>query len=105
MAPLVDKDSPSTPLRADLELVVVLRQQLAATLANDDHVLQPDAAEVLLVDAGLDGDDIAGQQLSVLPQAHAWLLVHLDADAVAESVEEILVQRLPLPQSTLGSET
>ena len=49
-------------------------------------VLEPHAAEALAVEPGLDGHDVAGPQRLVAAAAEARLLVHGEADAVAEAV-------------------
>src|SRR5204863_5304493 len=56
------------------------------------------AAEVLTVDARLDGDDIAGEQLVAGTEPHVRRLVHLHADSMPEAVEEVLVERLARPK-------
>src|SRR5207244_9604210 len=73
----------------------VPRQVLGAVRRHEHEVLEPHTAVALPVAAGLDGDDVAGPERLLRRQAHSRGLVNLEADAVAEPVEEALVQRLP----------
>ena len=60
-----------------------------APVVGDDHrVLDPDAAVLGKVDAGLDGHDVAGGERSVRRPGHPRVLVDLQADAVAGAVHE-----------------
>src|SRR5690348_11115720 len=77
------------------EVVRVLRQVLVAVGCDQHQVLQPHAAVALPVAARLDGDHVARPQLLLGGAAHTRGLVHLEADAMPEAVEETLVERLP----------
>ena len=68
-----------------------------------DQVLEPAAAETLAVEAGLDGEHVAGDDLLSNPP-EAGELVHLESDAVPETVEEALLQHLPGHLRKLGLE-
>src|SRR5262245_2455167 len=78
------------------ELVRELRQRLAAVVGDEHEVLQPAAAEAGAVEPRLDREHVTGDELVVAGHAEHRLLVHLEADAVAERVEEAAVERLAL---------
>ena len=69
-------------------------QHLGAVVGGrQNEVLDADAAETREVDAGLDGDDVAGDKrclthLGIEPRG----LVHLQADAVTEAVAEAIAE-------------
>src|SRR5690349_14721080 len=84
-------------LRPDLQVVGEVREDVAPALGDDAEILEADAAEALAVDARLDRDDVADHQV-VAGEAHVRGLVHLDADAVAEPVEEVLIEGLTVCQ-------
>ena len=67
---------------------------LGAALRHEDDVLEADAAVAGSVEPGLDGDDVACEELRPRQPPHAGRLVHLEADAVAEPVEEPVTERL-----------
>src|SRR5918998_5525370 len=68
--------------------------QVAATVLRDeDEVLYADAAKFWVVDAGLDGDDVAGDEL-VVGEGDAGGFVDLQPDPVPRAVEEALRKRL-----------
>src|SRR5205823_4498 len=67
-----------------------------AGLGHDEQILEPAAAEAGPVETGLDREDLAALQLFVPDHAEHGQLVHLEADAVAERMEEALLERLPL---------
>src|SRR5579862_7093033 len=75
------------------QVVRVPRQVLGAVGSDEDEVLESQAAEAGPVEPGLDGHDVARAER--LPRRHAELrlLVHLEADAVSQPVEEPLLQR------------
>src|SRR5436853_3215927 len=77
-----------------LEVVRVVRERLAAGLGHEDDVLESHAAVPSAIEPGLDGDDVARDERLLRQQSHAGLLVHLEADAVAEPVEEPVDERL-----------
>src|SRR5262249_2586124 len=54
------------------------------------------------VEAGLDRDDVSGHEGIAAGDPHAGLLVHLEADAVAQTVEEALLQNLARLLRELG---
>src|SRR5437763_12506334 len=82
------------PATSRLEVVRVLGQVLGAVLGHEHQVLQADTAVALPVEAGLDRDDVAGDELLVGDEAEVRLLVHLEPDSVAEPVEEPVGERL-----------
>src|SRR3990172_7285768 len=55
-----------------------------------DDVLDPDAVAALDVDAGLDGEGHVGLERQDVAGDQVWILVTLEADAVAGPVEEPL---------------
>ncbi len=66
------------------------RQALASRLGADDCVLDPYAEFAYDVDARLVAEDHAsGEGERVVPH-HVWVLVDLEAYAVAEAVDEVL---------------
>src|SRR5262249_22089354 len=68
--------------------------QVLATVVGDEHdVLEPAPAVAGAVEARLDGDDVAGDEVGA-HSAEARLLVHLEADAVPERVEEAVLEHL-----------
>src|SRR5439155_9970880 len=69
------------------EIVWVLRKRLGAVFGDEDEVLEAATAEALAVAAGLDRDDIAGDELLARP-AEPGRLVDFEADAVPERVVE-----------------
>src|SRR5205823_9102335 len=78
------------------EVVREARELLGAVLGHDEQILEPAAAEPGPVETGLDREDLAALQLFVPDHAEHGQLVHLEADAVAERMEEALLERLPL---------
>src|SRR4051794_8660750 len=67
-------------------------EDLGLDLAHDDEVLDPDPAQALEVDPRFDGHDLAlGERVARLA-AEARRLVHLEAEAVAEPVAEVLAE-------------
>ena len=66
-------------------------QHLAAAVGDEDEILEPDAAERRVIEAGLERDHVAGDELPARHAAQVRPLVHLEADAVAEPVEEAAV--------------
>src|SRR5262249_41438294 len=67
--------------------------ELAAATGLDDHVvLDADAAPAGQVDAGLDGDDHALLEHGVAARVEAGVLVRLQAQAVADAVDEPVAQ-------------
>src|SRR5215218_3149889 len=86
--------TPAGELELRREVVRELRQVLVTVLGDEDEILEPDAAVALAVQAGLDRDDVAGDERLVTEQPEVRRLVHLEAHAVPEAVEEPLVERL-----------
>src|SRR5918995_3104098 len=68
-------------------------QVAAPIFRDDDEILYADAADFRVVDAGLDGDDVAGDE-PVLGEGDARGLVDLQPDPVPRAVEEALRKRL-----------
>src|ERR671918_2211505 len=87
--------------RLGRQVVRVVGEELAAVLGDEDEVLQAAAAEAFAVEARFDGEHVAGHDLVAVP-AQAGQLVHLEADAVAEAVEEALLEHLPWGLRELG---
>src|SRR5919109_1105067 len=77
-----------------LEVVREVGEQLGAVLADDDQVLEADAAELLAVAAGLERDHVARHQ-RVGRAAEVGALVDLEPDAVPERVVVALVELHP----------
>src|SRR6266536_1718574 len=82
--------SPDTSGR---EVIGILGQVLRAVLGDEDEILQTHAAEALPVETGLERDDVTGDEVA-RSAAEPGRLVHLEADAVAEPVEEAVVEHL-----------
>src|SRR6185295_5449243 len=81
-----------------LQLLGELRQVAAAVLRDEDHVLDADAADAEVVEAGLDGHHRVRLEDAVA-RTDARRLVDVEADAVAGAVEEadhLAVARLGL---------
>src|ERR1700693_4325871 len=76
------------------QVVRIVREVLCSVLRDEHEVLEPAAAEAGLVEAGLDGDHVAGHQRVAARGAHARLLVDLEPDSVPEPVDEALVEHL-----------
>ena len=74
------------------------REDLQVALADDDEVLDADAALAGQVDARLDRDDVPGHEWIGSARAQHRLLVHLEPDAVAEPVQD--GGRGPTPRSS-----
>ena len=90
---------------ADLQVVVEAVSTSRPSSVIEDQVLQAHAAEVLAVDAGLVGDHVAGLEAGAAADSHVRRLVDVEADAVAEAVEEVLVQRLAPARDRASSES
>src|SRR5919197_4154784 len=75
------------------EVVRVVRDHLVTVVRDDDDVLEPYAAVAGAVQAGLDRDHVTGNEI-VPVSSHIRELVHLEADAVAEAVEEAVLEHL-----------
>src|SRR2546425_522270 len=84
----------ATLLRLRLEVVRIIRQDLGPVVRHEHDVLEPNAPIARAVEPGLDGDDVAGDEGLLRDAPHARRLVHLEADAVAERVEEAVLERL-----------
>src|SRR4028119_1322689 len=65
----------------------------AAVFGDDDEVRDADTAHFRVVDARLDGDDVAGDELFVYRRDTGGL-VDLQPDAMPGAVEEALGERL-----------
>src|SRR4051794_15352098 len=76
------------------EVVREVGQQLAAVVRHEHEILEPAAAPAGAVEARLDRDDVARDQLA-RRTAEPRLLVHLEPDAVAERVEEAVLEDFP----------
>src|SRR6188472_1816963 len=85
-----------------LEVVRELGQHLAAVSGHEHDVLQPDAADRGVVTARFDRDDVTGNEGTAGKQPHVGALVHLEADAVTEPVEEATVEHLARRLRALG---
>src|SRR6266852_2745006 len=81
-------------VRLQRQVVGKLGQVLGPVLCDEHEVLEPAAAEAGPVEAGLDGDDVPRDELVLAQQAHRRILVHFEPDAVAEPVEEAVLERL-----------
>src|SRR5207248_1403232 len=80
--------------RSRSEVVRVVREILGTVLGDEDEVLEAAAAEPRVVEPGLDRHDVSGHERVATCEAHARLLVHLQPDAVAEAVEEAVLEHL-----------
>ena len=88
------------------EIVWKSRQVLGAVLGDEHEILEPDAAEARPVAARLDRDHVAAPRAArCRRKARARLLVHLEPDAVAERVEEAVLERLARRPSCAGSDS
>ena len=81
-----------------------LRQVLVAVLGDEHEILDAQPVGVRAVETGLDGENVAGDERGVAEDAEDRLLVHLEPDAVAERVEEALLERLALGLGALRRE-
>ena len=72
-----------------------LGQHLRAVLRHEHEILEPDAAVAVPVEARLERDDVARDELAV-DAADTRLLVHLEPDAVAGGVVEAVPEHLRL---------
>src|SRR5215203_176489 len=81
------------PLQFDPKLLGASCQVTAAFFGYDYQVFYADAAHFRVVDAGLDRDDVAGDEILV-GQRDAGGLVDLQSDAMPCAVEEALRERL-----------
>src|SRR3954451_9061318 len=79
--------------RLRLEVVRVVREDLAAVGGDEHQVLETAAAVAVPVDPGLDGDDVPRDELAGRATQRG-LLVDLEADAVAERVVEAVLEDL-----------
>src|SRR4051812_30172680 len=88
---------------AHLEVVRVPREGLAAVFVDEQEVLEAHPADARqALDAGLDGDDVAGDELVLAREPEPRRLVHLEADAVTEPEVEALREHLPGLARALG---
>src|SRR5690349_9274271 len=78
------------------QVVRVVGQVLRPVRRDEHEVLEADAAVARAVEARLDGDDVARAERRLGDQPEAGLLVHLEADAVPEPVEEAVRERHPV---------
>src|SRR6185503_10856258 len=76
-----------------LEVVRVVRQHLRPVLGHEHEVLEAAAAVAVPVEARLDRDHVAGDELA-RRAAERRLLVHLEPDPVAERVVEAVLEHL-----------
>ena len=67
-------------------------EDLRPVVLDDDEIFDPDPAEAGQVDAGLDRDDVADRERAPRLLGEARILVHEEADAVAEPVPEGLAE-------------
>ena len=73
------------PTSADLQLVRIVRERLAAVLGDQQQILEADAADALdALHPRLDRDDVAGHQRLPAGQPQPRRLVDLEPDAVAQ---------------------
>src|SRR5437588_1857918 len=82
-------------LRLGRQVVRVFREVLGPVRRDEHEVLEPAAAEAAAVEAGLDRDDVAREEL-LADLAERRLLVHLEPYPVAEAVEEAVDEHLAL---------
>src|SRR4051794_3942912 len=75
------------------QLVRKVRERLAAVFGHEHEVFEAHASVALAIAAGLQRDHVAHHQL-VPRAAEPRLLVHVEADAVAEAMEEAVAQYL-----------
>ena len=78
----------ATARRSDRRQLGGVGERSATVGGDDDGVLDAHAAVLGEVDAGLDGDDVAGGERSIAGRGHPGPLVDLEADAVAGGVQE-----------------
>src|ERR671937_353943 len=83
------------------QVVRVVRDHLVTLVRDDDDVLEADAAVARAVQAWLDRDHVTGNEV-VPVSPHVRELVHLEADAVAEAVEEAVLEHLAGRLAQLG---
>src|SRR5437764_8842720 len=79
--------------RLRLQVVRVVREQLGAVRGDQRQILEPAAAEPGAVETRLERDHVALHELARVP-AEPRLLVHFEADAMAEAVEEAFLEDL-----------
>src|SRR5436305_184846 len=79
--------------RLGLQIVRILGQQLGPVLGHEHEILEPAAAVAVAIQAGLDRDHVALDELPGVA-AQPGLLVHFQADAVAQAVEEPVLEDL-----------
>src|SRR5689334_4077941 len=91
----------SSRSRARLQVVREVRQVLVAVVGDEDEILEPYAPVALAVEPRLDRDDIAGDEI-VVHAAHVRPLVHVEADAVPEPVEEPVLEHFAVVLGALG---
>src|SRR5947207_1680326 len=83
----------AVPIPQRREVVRIVREVLGAGRRDEDIVLEADTAVPLPVEARLDRDAVAGDELLVAELADTRRLVDLEADAVAEAMEEAVGER------------
>src|SRR3954447_23403233 len=76
------------------QVVREIGQDLVTVLGEEHEILQAAAAEAPPVAAGLDRDDVAGDEIVAHP-AHEGALVDLEADTVPEPVEIPVLEHGP----------
>ena len=79
----------------NVQLVRAVGQALVAVLGHEQQILDPNAAEALLVDPRLDRDDVARDEL-LADHPERRRLVHLEPDPVPERVVEAVLEHLAL---------
>src|SRR3954447_2996632 len=87
--------NPSRTATSELEVVRVLREDLVPVLGDENDVLDPHPAEVGEVEARLDRDDVADDE-RLAAVVERGRLVELETEAVAEVVDEALLEHLVL---------
>src|SRR4051794_28777890 len=81
------------PSSLRLHSVGIVGDKLEPVLGDDRDVLQPNTAHARSIEARLDRDHVAYDEI-VAASRHGRRLVHLEPDAVAETVEEAAREHL-----------
>src|SRR5258706_12384602 len=79
---------------SDDELARSARQVPRAILGDDEHVLEPDAADLGVVDPRLDRHDVTRKQRRGPRPADRWRLMDLEADTMTGPVDEATRHRI-----------
>src|SRR3954454_2740985 len=81
------------PSSLRLHSIWIVGDELEPVFGDDRDVLEPDAAHARAIEAGLDRDHVADDEI-VTAAGHRGRLVHLEADTVTEPVEEAAREHL-----------